>query len=252
MLSCECDSRSQGSGVGGLSAYLEDIDSDDDDSLLRDEEDDKLTSSAAKFFPANATDLTLNHQGLPPAPPIIPSRSAKLSPLSTSPKQTLPNKEELLQMMEKVDRDIAATETQIVALQNKQVIMNPHCVMHGSNTFYGMLHTDQILINLQFIVLQAELEESAKLQKTSAVSPPLSTPSPFHTSPVTLSLDVCESRLSDQLEEEGKEEEDELGETPVMSPSGGGQRMSLKRSLCDVIYAENKVCVCVCTCYALL
>ena len=73
----------------GLSAYLEDIDSDDD-TLLRDEEEEKE----------------------PVKTPPEPSSSG-------SPKR--PSKEELLQMMERVDRDIAATESQIAALQKKQV-----------------------------------------------------------------------------------------------------------------------------------
>lgn len=41
------------------------------------------------------------------------------TPATKSPPR--PSKEELLQMMEKVDRDIAAVETQISALQKKKV-----------------------------------------------------------------------------------------------------------------------------------
>ena len=73
----------------GLSAYLEDIDSDDD-TLLRDEEEEREPTKT------------------PPEPST-----------SVSPKR--PTKEELLQMMERVDRDIAAMESQITALQKKQV-----------------------------------------------------------------------------------------------------------------------------------
>lgn len=89
------DSPAPGSPQGtGLSAYLEDIDSDDD-TLLRDEEDEK-------------------------SPEKVPE---KLS----SPGR--PSKEELLQMMERVDRDIAATEGQIAALQKKQV--QKHIFVHS-------------------------------------------------------------------------------------------------------------------------
>ena len=69
----------------GLSAYLEDIDSDDD-TLLREEEEEEEEKLPTK----------------------APGK---------------PTKEELLQMMERVDRDIAATEGQIAALQKKQVFI---------------------------------------------------------------------------------------------------------------------------------
>ena len=73
--------------VTGLSAYLEDIDSDDD--IMREEEDEK-----------------------PPA-------KSPVEPPSASPGK--PTKDELLQMMERVDRDIAANEGQMAILQKKLV-----------------------------------------------------------------------------------------------------------------------------------
>ena len=98
---------------GGLSAYLEDIDSDDDDSLLRDEEDKKFSKSPT------------------PVPTGSPVNSIEDKPKTLGEKRgnslvisQMPSKEELLMMMEKVDRDIAAAETQISALQKKQVSNN--------------------------------------------------------------------------------------------------------------------------------
>lgn len=73
--------------VTGLSAYLEDIDSDDD--IMREEEDEKPQAKSPK------------------------------EPPSASPGK--PTKDELLQMMERVDRDIAANEGQMAILQKKLV-----------------------------------------------------------------------------------------------------------------------------------
>ena len=77
---------------GGLSAYhLEDIDSDDDETLLKDE----------------------------PPHPVAMATKPQDKPVKTEPSK--PSKEELLLMMERVDRDISALETQIATLQKKQV-----------------------------------------------------------------------------------------------------------------------------------
>ncbi len=74
---------------GGLSAYhLEDIDSDDEEALLKADE-------------PKPSDMDVGRQSEQPT--------------------IKPSKEELLQMMEKVDRDISALENQIVSLQKKQV-----------------------------------------------------------------------------------------------------------------------------------
>ena len=75
--------------VTGLSAFLEDIDSDDD--IVKDEEEEK---SLVK---------------------------SPLEPPSTSPGR--PSKEEFLMMMERVDRDIAASEGQMASLQKKHVCL---------------------------------------------------------------------------------------------------------------------------------
>lgn len=89
----------------GLSAYhLEDIDSDDDDSLLRDDSDKKFSKSPTP---------------VPTGSPGGESNQGKNE--GKAGLAMIPSKEELLLMMEKVDRDIAAAETQISALQKKQV-----------------------------------------------------------------------------------------------------------------------------------
>lgn len=77
----------------GLSAYLEDIESDEGDLMVGDDENPPGTP--------------------PPAPPTPPATSGGLS--------TQQSKEQLLQKMETVDRDISATEGQISTLQKKQV-----------------------------------------------------------------------------------------------------------------------------------
>ena len=105
----------QPSGAGGLLPYhLEDIDSDDD-SLLQEEYDKKLSKSPTP---------------VPMDSPAAPSPPASTPPMKKQPSKTvleglggspMPSKEELLMMMEKVDRDIAAAETQISALEKKRV-----------------------------------------------------------------------------------------------------------------------------------
>lgn len=106
-------------GTGGLSAYhLEDIDSDDD-TLLQNDEDDHLSLSAkSPPVPDDSTSLTK------PPVKVEGQRERKLSSSAlgvSSKSPPRPSKEELLQMMEKVDRDIAAVETQISTLQKKKV-----------------------------------------------------------------------------------------------------------------------------------
>jgi hypothetical protein len=84
----------------GLSAYLEDIDSDeeeDEDILMVDEEEKPPQPSHPPYEPSSP-------------PPPAPSSSGSL-PLT---------KEQLLLRMEAVDREIAATEAQIVSLQKRQ------------------------------------------------------------------------------------------------------------------------------------
>ncbi len=84
--------------ASGLSAYLEDIDSEDEALLREGEEEEESKLSVLSPTPA--------------------SSSAVGGAGGTTGK---PTKEELLQMMERVDRDIAATEAQIAVLQRKQV-----------------------------------------------------------------------------------------------------------------------------------
>jgi hypothetical protein len=118
-------------GTGGLSAYhLEDIDSDDDDTLLQNDEDDHLSSSVGKSPPAPDDSSSLVEKPPPEKPAPAEEEEEKeeqrrerkpsvSTPATKSPPR--PSKEELLQMMEKVDRDIAAVETQISTLQKKKV-----------------------------------------------------------------------------------------------------------------------------------
>ena len=105
-------------GTGGLSAYhLEDIDSDDD-TLLQNDEDDHLSLPAkSPPVPDDSTSLTK---------PLVKvegqrERKSSSSAFGVGKSPPRPSKEELLQMMEKVDRDIAAMETQISTLQKKKV-----------------------------------------------------------------------------------------------------------------------------------
>lgn len=112
-----CSIPLQLSGAGSLLPYhLEDIDSDDD-SLLQEECDKKLSKSPTPVPMDSPAPQT------PPAstPPVKnqPSKTG-LESLGGSP---MPSKEELLMMMEKVDRDIAAAETQISALEKKRVCL---------------------------------------------------------------------------------------------------------------------------------
>ena len=81
----------------GLSAYLEDIESDEGDLLMVDEEE----KNPGCPFPDTA----------PPTP----------STTQVGSSSGQPSKEQLLQKMDTVDRDIAATEGQISALQKRQV-----------------------------------------------------------------------------------------------------------------------------------
>lgn len=84
----------------GLSAYLEDIDSEDEALLMEEEEDEEEELKSAAGSPTTL-----------PSPGLGGTRGLTGKP----------TKEELLQMMERVDRDIAATEAQIAVLQKKQV-----------------------------------------------------------------------------------------------------------------------------------
>ena len=108
--------------------HLEDIDSDDD-SLLQ-EEYDKKQSKSPTPVPVGPPD--------PSSPP--PSAHApKGSSLGVSP---MPSKEELLMMMEKVDRDIVAAETQISALEKKKVCTyTMHMIRYGVSLLaHGHMH----------------------------------------------------------------------------------------------------------------
>lgn len=97
---------------GGLLTYhLEDIDSDDD-SLLQEEYDKKLSKSPTPIPTDSPTPSSPLTALSPPKPP--PQGGG----IGGSP---MPSKEELLMMMEKVDRDIAAAESQISALEKKRV-----------------------------------------------------------------------------------------------------------------------------------
>ena len=116
-------------GTGGLSAYhLEDIDSDDD-TLLQNDEDDHLSSSAkSPPAPSDSTSLTKPTTNADVPHERKSSMSAPVVAAAKSPPR--PSKEELLQMMEKVDRDIAAVETQISTLQKKKVRTGLSCKAH--------------------------------------------------------------------------------------------------------------------------
>lgn len=97
----------QPSGSGDLLPYhLEDIDSDDD-SLLQEEHDRKLSKSP--------TPVPVDSPATTPKQPHTPTKD------EPGDRPPMPSKEELLMMMEKVDRDIAAAETQISALEKKRV-----------------------------------------------------------------------------------------------------------------------------------
>lgn len=132
--------------------HLEDIDSDDDDSLLREEYEKKRSKSPTP---------------IPTSSPVVPlpgstsptpcSESAEVSngtngsqppPKVGAGGSPMPSKEELLMMMEKVDRDIAAAETQISVLEKKRVSFYKYRVSLGSEirptriskgSFYGFL-----------------------------------------------------------------------------------------------------------------
>jgi hypothetical protein len=140
-------------GTGGLSAYhLEDIDSDDDDTLLQNDEDDHLSSSVGKSPPAPDDSSSLVEKPPPEKPAAAAEeeeeeqrreRKPSIStPATKSPPR--PSKEELLQMMEKVDRDIAAVETQISTLQKKKV---KDCHVCGVDIKVS-LHSDTEIKNL--------------------------------------------------------------------------------------------------------
>ena len=99
-----------------LTYHLEDIDSDDDDSLLQ---EDKLSKSPTPV-PANSPGPS------PHAQPPAEVRKPPQHPMSKG-EAPMPSKEELLLMMEKVDRDIVAAETQISTLEKKKVCV---CIMY--------------------------------------------------------------------------------------------------------------------------
>ncbi len=96
--------------------HLEDIDSDDDDSLLREEYEKKRSKSPTPI----PTGSPVAPPPLTPAPSSLESSDVRGN-LQRPPKAPMPSKEELLVMMEKVDRDIAAAETQISVLEKKRV-----------------------------------------------------------------------------------------------------------------------------------
>lgn len=96
-----------------MTYHLEDIDSDDDDSLLQDEYDKKLSKSP--------TPIPTSPVPMPTRPPTENTQLLTPRKGGTVGSSPMPSKEELLMMMEKVDRDIAAAETQISALEKKQV-----------------------------------------------------------------------------------------------------------------------------------
>ena len=120
---------------------MEDIVSDDDDSFLRDEDDNKVPLSKS---PTPVP--TISPQPCP-APPGDGEgggsvfRCRKMMAISPM-KSGMPSKEELLIMMDKVDRDIAAVEMQISALQKKQVSIDS--VM--CNVEQSLLHVVLLLL----------------------------------------------------------------------------------------------------------
>ena len=100
-----------------MTYHLEDIDSDDD-SLLQEEYDKKLSKSPTPIptdSPAPSSPFTAPLAASAPPKPAPQGGGIGGSPM--------PSKEELLMMMEKVDRDIAAAESQISALEKKRVRM---------------------------------------------------------------------------------------------------------------------------------
>lgn len=107
-------------GTGGLSAYhLEDIDSDDDDTLLQNDEEERLSLSAKSPLAPDETSSLTESSVKAEGQSQRERKPSSSAPVTKSPPR--PSKEELLQMMEKVDRDIAAVETQISTLQKKKV-----------------------------------------------------------------------------------------------------------------------------------
>ena len=112
-------------GSTGLSAYLEDIDSDDD--IRDEEEEEKMAKPKLSTAGLNTPAAPLPPSFSSPPPHLPPPSNAKTSPSpspSSSPSGTSGSKhtkEGLLQMMEKVDRDIAALEVQVQALVKKKV-----------------------------------------------------------------------------------------------------------------------------------
>ncbi len=197
---------------GGLSAYhLEDIDSDDD-SMLRDE-DEKQTSKSPTPIPSNSPSESQkkkqHHHHEKPSQPESKGSSA-----------VMPSKEELLVMMEKVDRDIVAAETQISSLQKKRVSM--HIIMLSLAQASGD-HLSAI-----FGLLQAELEDTARATSGTPHSSNFSSlPSP--TTPC--SSDKASHSALICLAKEG---------LSSSSPSPS-DHTSPKKTQMDIIYSENKV-----------
>lgn len=89
--------------------------------MLQNDEDECL-SSVGKSPPAPGDSGSLEKPDVHVKPTLEEQRERKPSvSASVTKSPPRPSKEELLQMMEKVDRDIAAVETQISALQKKKV-----------------------------------------------------------------------------------------------------------------------------------
>lgn len=95
--------------TSGLSAYLEDIVSDEEPMI------DDIEATPPVKIPAS-------REGSPPfVSSLLPSPLAQPSPAATSLPSSRPSKDELLAMMEKVDRNIASVEQQIQSLENSKV-----------------------------------------------------------------------------------------------------------------------------------
>ena len=133
---CNVPLHSQGPG---LSAYLEDIDSDEGDLLMVDE-DDK----------APGTPLPETTPPPPPAPLVSGSG--------------LPTKEQLLQKMETVDRDIAATEGQIVALQKRLAELEGS--IHSTPSTSSPLHPSPLPLSSSTDVEEGTEEEGVSAPPT--------------------------------------------------------------------------------------
>ena len=125
----------------GLSAYLEDIESDEGDLLMVDE-DEK-----------------------PPGTP-LPETTSPTPPTPSGGSSGQPSKEQLLQKMDTVDRDIAATEDQISALQKRQVRIPWPLAAHVQTLSYQ--EPFAVLWRRTFTIIRAPIPVGISLQWVQA------------------------------------------------------------------------------------